>query len=71
MLMLPESPRYLLLKGRDADARRALGRLMTASPESPEVQEECVNILVALKYERDNASGSYLGKQSFILLSQL
>lgn len=60
MLMLPESPRYLLLKGRDAEARAALGRLMTAPADSPQVEEECLNISVALKYEQENASGSYL-----------
>ncbi|KAH9482118.1 Major facilitator-type transporter ecdD [Psilocybe cubensis] len=60
MILLPESPRYLLLKNRQADARVALGRLMTASPDSPEVEAEAIEISTALAVEKEASQGGYL-----------
>ena len=56
--LLPESPRYLLLKNRQADARRALGKLMSLPPDSPEVQAEAVEISTALAVEAQNSGNS-------------
>ena len=50
--MLPESPRYLLLKGRDAEARKALSTLTRRPADSAEVDEECLDISMALEAER-------------------
>ncbi|KIJ98522.1 hypothetical protein K443DRAFT_133410 [Laccaria amethystina LaAM-08-1] len=59
MICLPESPRYLLLKGRTDAARVALGRLMTVPADSEEVDKECRDISDALAVERVHSSGSY------------
>lgn len=56
--LLPESPRYLLLKNRQADARKALGKLMSLPPHSPEVQAEAVEISTALAVEKKNSGNS-------------
>jgi len=55
---LPESPRYLLLKNRQVDAREALGRLMSLPHDSPEVQAEAVEISTALTVEEQNSGKS-------------
>jgi SP family sugar:H+ symporter-like MFS transporter len=60
MLLLPESPRYLLLKGRQAEARKALGRLMTLPSDAPEVEAEAVEITTALAVEQEASQGGYL-----------
>jgi sugar porter (SP) family MFS transporter len=60
MLCLPESPRYLLLKGRDAEARVAMGRLTRQRPDSPEVDQECLDISMALEAEMALGKTSYL-----------
>ena len=58
-ICLPESPRYLLLKGRTDAARVALGRLMTLPANSEGVDKECRDISEALAVEMTNNSGSY------------
>ncbi|KDR84447.1 hypothetical protein GALMADRAFT_133742 [Galerina marginata CBS 339.88] len=58
MFLLPESPRYLLLKNRQAEARTSLGRLMTLPADSAEVEAEAVEISTALTVERDAAQGN-------------
>jgi len=52
MMLLPESPRYLLLKGRDKAARVSLGRLLTRPSDSPEVERERLEITTALQEEQ-------------------
>ncbi|KAH9482121.1 Major facilitator-type transporter ecdD [Psilocybe cubensis] len=60
MIFLPESPRFLLLKGKQAAARKALGRLMSAPADSPDVEEECLAITAALTLEQSETAASYL-----------
>ncbi|KAG1779900.1 hypothetical protein EV702DRAFT_1194655 [Suillus placidus] len=60
LLLLPESPRFLMHKGREDEARRALARLMTMPIESPEVELELDEIVTALAADRAIAQGSYL-----------
>jgi SP family sugar:H+ symporter-like MFS transporter len=60
MICLPESPRYLLLKGRDEAARVSLGRLLTRSSDSPEVERERLEIVTALEAEQKVGSASYI-----------
>jgi hypothetical protein len=59
-MLLPESPRYLLLKEREAEARVSLGRLLTRSPDSPEVEAERLEIMTALKEEQSLGAATYL-----------
>ena len=58
-MCLPESPRYLLLKGRDEEARAALGRLLTRPSGSPEVERERLEISTALEEEQKAGSATY------------
>jgi hypothetical protein len=44
MMLLPESPRYLLYKDKLPAARKALSRLMTRPEDSPEVEAEIAEI---------------------------
>ncbi|GAA95166.1 uncharacterized protein L969DRAFT_53148 [Mixia osmundae IAM 14324] len=60
MALLPESPRYLIMKGRDEAARRSLGRVLTADADSTEVNEEFADITAALQHEREIGATSYL-----------
>jgi len=59
-MLLPESPRYLLLKGRVQEARVSMGRLLTQPADSPEVIDECNEVSEALQLEQAHGSGSYL-----------
>jgi sugar porter (SP) family MFS transporter len=60
MTFLPESPRYLLLKNKQVEARKALGRLMTLPFDSPEVEAEATEIATALAIEQKADAGSYI-----------
>ncbi|KAJ6615536.1 monosaccharide importer [Mycena sp. CBHHK59/15] len=60
MILLPESPRYLLHKNRVDAARAALGRLTNRPADSPEVDAECTEITLALEEERAVGTGTYL-----------
>ena len=59
-MCLPESPRYLLLKGRESEARVSLGRLITHPADSPEVERERLEIMTALQTEQMTGSASYI-----------
>jgi len=60
MFLLPESPRWLIKKHRDADAAHALSRLTSLHPEDPEVTAELDEIRLNLKHEEALGESSYL-----------
>ncbi|KAG9091559.1 hypothetical protein FRC07_011828, partial [Ceratobasidium sp. 392] len=59
MMLLPESPRYLIKCGRDQDAQCALARLLSLHPEDPEVETELNDIRANLREEEELGSDSY------------
>ena len=59
-ICLPESPRYLLLKSRESEARLALGRLLTRPADSPEVERERKEIVTALEAEQKIGVPTYV-----------
>jgi sugar porter (SP) family MFS transporter len=60
MLFLPESPRFLLKKGKEEAGRIALGRLLVKDRNSTEVDAEFDEIMATLEADRALGSGSYL-----------
>ncbi|KAI0372720.1 MFS monosaccharide transporter [Pilatotrama ljubarskyi] len=60
MFYLPESPRWLIKKGKDKAAAKALSRLTSLDPQDPEVETELNDIRVALKEEMELGESSYL-----------
>jgi len=59
MFFLPESPRYLIKRGREDQAARALARLISASPEDPEVAVELNEIRANLRAEEELGEAGY------------
>ncbi|CRK43607.1 hypothetical protein BN1723_016227 [Verticillium longisporum] len=53
LLYLPDSPRWLLMKGRTAEAREVIGRLLDRPEDSAEVDEEVNQIAAALNVEQN------------------
>ncbi|GAA5871792.1 hypothetical protein JCM16303_000865 [Sporobolomyces ruberrimus] len=60
LAILPESPRYLLMKGRDEKARKALSRVLRADPDSAMVNEELAEIAANIHHERSLGNASYI-----------
>ncbi|KAI0289603.1 MFS monosaccharide transporter [Russula brevipes] len=60
MATLPESPRWLIKKHREADAAKALSRLTSLPVDDPEVQSELEEIRLNLKHEEEIGESSYL-----------
>ncbi|KAH9978316.1 MFS monosaccharide transporter [Russula compacta] len=60
MAILPESPRWLIKKHRDADAARALSRLISLPVDDPEILSELEEIRLNLKHEEELGASSYL-----------
>jgi sugar porter (SP) family MFS transporter len=60
MIYLPESPRWLIKKGRDADAAKSLGRLTSLSPSDPEIELELDEIRANLEAELRLGESSYI-----------
>ncbi|KAK4054101.1 Plasma membrane low glucose sensor [Microbotryomycetes sp. JL201] len=65
MLLLPESPRWLLMRGKEEKAQAAIAKIMGRSLDSPEVNEEYAEIAANLHHERALASNSYLACFTF------
>jgi len=60
MFFLPESPRYLIKRGRDADAAKAMSRLTGASPSDPALEADLDEIRLNLKQEEEIGQSSYM-----------
>ncbi|BEJ17485.1 hypothetical protein CspHIS471_0608860 [Cutaneotrichosporon sp. HIS471] len=59
LIILPESPRWLLFKGREEAARASLARLASADVSSDAVSKEYDEILATLEEERKSGGGSW------------
>ncbi|GAA5851862.1 hypothetical protein JCM8547_000080 [Rhodosporidiobolus lusitaniae] len=59
LFVLPESPRWLLVKGHEEKARRSLGRLFRLPVESEYVAEEYASIAANIHSERARGTVSY------------
>lgn len=51
LLYLPDSPRWLIMRGRLAEAKDVMARLMDKSEDDPEVQQEMHNVIEALEIQ--------------------
>lgn len=60
MFLLPETPRWLVSKGRDAKATRSLCRLRRLPADSPYIIAEIEEIKGNYEYEKSLGSASYL-----------
>ena len=60
MILLPESPRWLIKKERDEDAARALSRLISLPPDHPELQAELQEIRYSFQQEKELGESSYI-----------
>jgi sugar porter (SP) family MFS transporter len=60
MCFLPESPRYLIKRGKNEKARANLGRVLRASIDSPEVKAEYEEIEANLRHEQSLGQTSYI-----------
>ena len=60
MILLPESPRWLVKRERDADAAHALSRLISLPPDHPEIQAELDEIRTSYHKEKELGESSYL-----------
>jgi len=59
MLILPESPRYLVKRHNDQAAARSLSRLLRVEPNDPDVQAELEDIKANLRLEEEVGQNSY------------
>ncbi|GAA6040071.1 hypothetical protein JCM8097_004766 [Rhodosporidiobolus ruineniae] len=59
LFFLPESPRWLLMRNREEDARRSLARICNAEVDSVVVNEEYAEIAANLHHERQIGATSW------------
>lgn len=60
MLVLPETPRYLVKKGNRDSAKRSLARIRRVQPDDPRVEDEIVEIEANHQYELSIGKASYI-----------
>jgi MFS transporter, SP family, sugar:H+ symporter len=60
MLILPETPRYLIKRGRNDKAAKALSRLRRLDVDHPALIEELAEIQANHEYEMSLAKASYI-----------
>ncbi|SCZ89635.1 BZ3500_MvSof-1268-A1-R1_Chr9g10507 [Microbotryum saponariae] len=60
LLILPESPRWLLMRNREEDAQRSLARVLGTDIDSAAVNEEFAEIAASLHHERSLGGSSYI-----------
>merc|ERR1712230_301676 len=60
LILLPESPRWLIMKGKEDKAQRSLSRLLQQPVESEAVTRYYAEIAGNLHHEMDIAETSYL-----------
>ncbi|KAI5477310.1 hypothetical protein MNV49_006531 [Pseudohyphozyma bogoriensis] len=60
LFFLPESPRWLILKGRDQEALQSLSTLYRLPIESPYVTDEFANIASSIHHEKTFGKTSYM-----------
>jgi SP family sugar:H+ symporter-like MFS transporter len=59
VLMLPESPRWLLAKGKEEEGRRSLSKLLGVPEDSEALNVEYAEIMGNLEHERQYGAGSW------------
>lgn len=60
IILLPESPRWLVKRERNEDAARALSRLISLPPDHPELRAELEEIRLSFQQEQEWSTSSYL-----------
>ncbi|SCV69824.1 BQ2448_1218 [Microbotryum intermedium] len=60
LLVLPESPRWLLMRNREEDAQHSLARVLGTDIDSAAVNEEFAEIAASLHHERSLGGSSYI-----------
>jgi hypothetical protein len=59
LFCLPESPKYLILKGQEEDAKNSLSRLLSLPVTSPQVLSEYEEVCENLRAERALGTSTY------------
>jgi SP family sugar:H+ symporter-like MFS transporter len=60
LVFLPESPRWLVAVGKDAEAQKSIARILGVAPESEAVAELYAEIAAAVHHTRSLGGTSYL-----------